>query len=388
MRRLFSMLLATAIVLALAGNRVLAQTAPYELNFILSLTGGAAFLGLKEQDSLRALEDEVNRTGGIRGRPLKIVVLDDTSNPQISVQLADSLILKKVPVILGPTLTGNCLAVEPLVAENGPVNFCFSPGVYPKPRGYMFANAPSMEDLTIPVLRYLRERNLKRVALVISTDAIGQFFERRFDKMVSEPEFKDFVVVARERFSTTDINIAAQISRIKAANPDALINPTIGPGFQTLLRSMRDGGLDVPTDASAGNMTYAQMAAYAGFLPTELFFGAARGILPEPSTRGAMRKAQDAYFAALKRHNVRPEIATQIPWDVTMLVIDAIRRVGPEVTAPQLRDYLLNVRSFTGSAGTYDFTNGDQRGLGQRGAGIFRWDAAKNDFVLVYPRLR
>ncbi len=78
-----------------------AQPAPYEVYAILSLTGSAAFLGTKEQQALAILEGVVNKGGGIGGRPVRFVVQDDTSNPQTGVQIANALIAKNVPAIIG-----------------------------------------------------------------------------------------------------------------------------------------------------------------------------------------------------------------------------------------------------------------------------------------------
>ena len=72
---------------------------PFEINAILSLTGPAAFLGTKEEQSLHAMETVINASGGIKGRPLKFVVSDDQSNPQLAVQLVSAMAAKKVPAI-------------------------------------------------------------------------------------------------------------------------------------------------------------------------------------------------------------------------------------------------------------------------------------------------
>src|SRR5665213_833809 len=92
---------------------------PYEINVILSLSGIAAFIGTQEAAALRALEAAENKHGGIDGRPIKFVITDDASNPVNAVQLANQIIARKVPVILGPTLTANCDAVYSLVKSNG-----------------------------------------------------------------------------------------------------------------------------------------------------------------------------------------------------------------------------------------------------------------------------
>src|SRR5580700_1961008 len=76
----FSLGVAAAVVPARADE-------PYKINAILPLTGQASFLGKEEQVTLQIAEKYVNRTGGIKGRPVQFVFYDDTSNPQVAVQL-------------------------------------------------------------------------------------------------------------------------------------------------------------------------------------------------------------------------------------------------------------------------------------------------------------
>ena len=114
-----------------AGIPAFAQGAPVEINTILALTGPAGFIGSSEQKSLGILENLVNKSGGIKGRPVKFVIADDQSNPAVSVQLTNGLIAKKVAVILGPTFTATCLADGPLLAKTGPVDYCLSPSIAP-----------------------------------------------------------------------------------------------------------------------------------------------------------------------------------------------------------------------------------------------------------------
>jgi len=97
---------------------------PYQINTILSLSGYLAFVGGTQLKSLKAIEAYVNQHGGIHGRPLSFVVTDDGSSPQTAVQLAQGLIAKNVPVILGSSSPNACGAIAPLVQQNGPVLYC------------------------------------------------------------------------------------------------------------------------------------------------------------------------------------------------------------------------------------------------------------------------
>jgi branched-chain amino acid transport system substrate-binding protein len=381
--RRLAALLALALVLGPVAGA--AADPPYEINVVLSLTGGASFLGAKEADSLRALQTQVNANGGINGRPVAFAIHDDQTNPQLTIQLFSQLTAAKVPLIFGPTLTALCQAVMPMVQTTGPVSFCLSPAITPAPGSFQFMGVPAISDVQPVVFRYLKSRGFTKLAMLTSTDASGSDFEKRTEDTLALPEFKDLKLIANEHFAITDLTVAAQIARLKSTNPDILLTFSVGPSFGTVLRGVHDAGWEVPVYGSGGNFTYAQMTQYAAFLPKELFLNGARGIVPEAST-GPIRRAQDAYFAAMKAAGIRSEFSTSIPWDPMMLMIDALRHVGTNATAEQLRDYMEKLKGWNGIEGTYDFTTHDQRGLGQPSVALFRYDQARGEFVKAYPR--
>src|ERR1700757_2611472 len=96
-----------AVVLAVfAAGIPLATPAadPYEINVVLPLTGSVALLGNAVAKSLALVEENVNKAGGISGRPVKFVIADDQSNPSTAVQLVNRIIAAKAPVMIGPSL--------------------------------------------------------------------------------------------------------------------------------------------------------------------------------------------------------------------------------------------------------------------------------------------
>jgi branched-chain amino acid transport system substrate-binding protein len=374
---------AIAALTCAIGSPVGAATDPYEINAIVSLTGPGALIGSAEAQSLHLVEDLTNKRGGINGRPIKFVIADDQTNPQNAVQLANALLNGKTAIILGPALTGSCLAVAPLLIKTGPVEYCFSPGVPATPGSYVYSATVSTRDDQIATVRYLRLRGWTRVAFLATTDASGQAFEQGFDYAMALPENKVMHVVAREHCNPTDMSDDAQISRIKAAAPQAVILWAAGTHFGTQLRAAHDVGLDVPIVGGNGNMIQSQLVQYGSILPAELYFAGRRALAPDPLAPPAVRKAQDLYFAAMREANVHPSLLNVLSWDPAMMYLDALRHLGPNATAADLNGYLQNLHGWAGIQGTYDFRDGSQRGIGIDGTVMDRWDATKGDFVAV-----
>jgi len=84
--------LAIALAGVVFGNfgHAVAADEPFDIDFILPMSGTLALAGHDINEALMAELDYVNKTGSIAGRPVRFVVHDDQSNPQLSVQLASA----------------------------------------------------------------------------------------------------------------------------------------------------------------------------------------------------------------------------------------------------------------------------------------------------------
>ncbi len=354
---------------------------PVEINALVPLTGGGAFIGNETKKDLGLIEQLVNSSGGIKGRPVKFVVGDDQANPQVSVQLTSALIAKGVPVILGGVLAGNCRAMAPLVAASGPMHWCLSPGIHPKRGSYTFSASVGTLDDAIGTVRFFREKGWTKVAIITTNDAIGSELDRSYAAALALPENKSMQVVATEHFNPTDISVAGQVAAVKASGAQAVLTWVTGTPFGTLLRAFHDAGVDLPISSSTGNMSFVQMAQYTNFLPKELYFAGLRSITREGTNPGPVKDAQDQYFNAFKAAGFRPDVLNAIGWDPIMIVVDAYRHIGPDATAQQLRDFVDNLHGYAGTSGIYDFGDAEQRGLTINALIIDKWDPAKQEFA-------
>lgn len=364
---------------SLGAPRVAVPAQPFAINAILPLTGSLAFLGQEEAQTLAFLERSLNRSGGIRGQDVHFAVQDDQSSPKVAVQLMSILIAQHVPVVLGSGLSANCRAMLPLI-KDGPVVYCFSPGVQPERGSYMFSSATSARDVVTVGIRYFRERGARRFGAVWTTDGTGQDSEHLFMEVLAQPENKNVELVANEHFNPTDLSVAAQIAHVAHSNAEVCFCWAAGTPFTTLLRTYTEQGLTIPIYTSAGNVTYAQMAQYSALDAGAVHFAAFRFF--ESSNRGALGKTIDAFRRAMRDAGVRPDDAQANAWDPGLIVVGAFRSLGTNATATQIRDEIMATRGFAGIDGIYDFEKSPQRGLSDDAAVMARWDPKKADWVV------
>lgn len=382
--RVIATLCAAALTAGLAAATLAAVAgAPYEINVIIPMTGSAAFLGKSYQETFHALEIAVNNSGGIKGSPVKFVLGDSQTSPQTGLQLVNGLIAKHVQVFIDGGPSTVCNSSVPLVLNSGPVDYCLSPVIHPPAGSYVFSASVSSVDQVRIAVRYFRLRGWTRIGMLSTTDVTGDDLDHQTELAAALPENKGVEIVAREHFNPADLNVGAQLARIKAANPQAIFVWTTGSPFGTVLRGLKDAGIELPIQTTNSNMTYAQMSAYANFLPKELYFPALLAMTPEATGRGPIHDAQSAYVNAFKSIGVRPDEGHVLAWDPTMIVVSALRKLGTEATATQIRDYVESLHGWAGVDGLYDFSSGNQRGIGENAAAVAKWDPAKNGWVRV-----
>jgi branched-chain amino acid transport system substrate-binding protein len=354
---------------------------PYTINAILSLTGSGAFLGQDQAAGYTLVEQVVNSSGGINGTPIHFSITDDQSSPQVAAQLASQLIAQHVQVILGSTLVAPCRVIAALVEDNGPFNYCLSNGFQPKTGSYVFSINFSTIDSVGAMIRYFKGRGWTRLAYIVSTDATGQDAETNINAALSTAAGTGVQVVAREHFNVTDINVAAQMSRIKAADPNVIITWATGSPLGTLLRGVRDAGIDLPLGTSAGNLTYAEMKQFDSIMPPELYFSA-----PGPMADGAhidkhVAPAMTAFKGALTKAGIVAQQGYVFTWDSAFAIIGALKKLGLGASAAQIRAYLASQHALPGASGIYDFADHPQRGLTISSVYVVRWDKGRNTWV-------
>jgi branched-chain amino acid transport system substrate-binding protein len=332
------------------------------------------------RQSLHIVEQTVNRSGGIGGRPVKFVISDDQSDAKIDVQLANQIIAKHVAIMLGPTLTAQCNAIMPLVAQSGPATWCFTPGPRPVPGGYVFAFGADTSHTTAVSMKYLSARGITRIATISSTDATGQDGDKNLGIAAKAHGVE---IVDSEYFNPTDVSVTAQISKLKAANPQAVVVWTTGTPFGTVLRAIAELGLDVPVVSTNGNITNGQMKQYATFLPKELLFPGAAFLDPAHVDDRAVRGVVKTFSDGITALGGKPDWGNNNCYDGARIFIAALQKFGPGATATQVRDYVAGLKNFPGVNGIYDFTKEPQRGLGDESIVMTRWNPASGSWVAV-----
>lgn len=383
MGRIISRALAAGLMLALTGIP-LAGTAedPIVIDAIMSQSGAIAFVGKEGATSLIVAQDTVNKAGGINGRPIKIVIQDDQSNPQVAVQLVTKMLANGAQVILGPVSVAACNAILPLIKGKA-VAYCMSAAFYPPAHSYGFASGVSTQNQLIFDARYARSRGWLKWASITSVDSSGQAADHAMSVVMDMPENKSLSLVAAEHFTVSDLTVAAQMSRIKASGAQVFYTSSSGTPLGVILHAYTDLGLDLPLITFSGALNLATVTQFASLLPKEFLVGGVLSDAPEVIPSGPERAAVRVYTSAFKTAGMEPDHDLNVMWDPTMIVVAALRKYGPNATAAQIDAYIENLHDWPGTVGRYDFRNGNPSGLEADDLVMVRWTPERHAWVAV-----
>ncbi len=363
--------LVLTVLLALAAPAsALAQEA-YRLGAIFSITGPGSSLGIPERDTALMLEAEVNARGGVRGpdgkmHRLKIVIYDDASDETRAVLAAKKLIDEDgVTAIVGTTLSGTSLAILDTVQRaEVPMISCAAAAKIVEPaaeRRWIF-KTPQSDALVVGTLvDHLKAKGLARVGWLNVDYAFGQLGWIEFEKAVQKA---GLTIVANEKFGQKDVDMTAQLTRVKAANPQAVIVWSIPPSASIATRNYADLGLAAPLFQShgVGNKKYIELAGAAS---SGVTFPAGKLLvaeqLPDNDVQRPVLLAYARDFEA--RYGARNTFGGHA-WDAIQLAVRALERAGSDRAG--VRAAIEGTRNFVGITGVFDFSPVDHNGLDRR----------------------
>jgi branched-chain amino acid transport system substrate-binding protein len=217
-----------------------------KVGMILAMTGPGAFYGQVMSHGAQVAVDHINRSGGIGGWKLELVIEDHKSgDADAAVTGARKLLeVDKVPVILtsysAPTLAIQPLAVEKkvLLLNGGGVGS----SLVNKADLY---NTRMLSSQTAPFIVQWATGKLKvkRVATLFWNDAAGQGVNGSIKATCAKMGCQ---IVAEEPHDIGAKSYSAQIARIRAARPDALMLGSFGDDVGYILNQARAYGLTVP----------------------------------------------------------------------------------------------------------------------------------------------
>jgi branched-chain amino acid transport system substrate-binding protein len=215
----FKTLIATAVVALVTGSAL----ADITIGVSLPLTGPASGLGIPMGQQFKLWPN------AIAGEKLKLIVLDDASDPTNGVKNAKRFVTEdKADIIMGSAATPVAIPMAAVAAEAETVQIAFAPAVLPPGKdAWTFRLPQSNSVLAHAMVGLMKKQGIKTVGFLGYTDAYGESWLKDF---TAEAEKNGIKLIAAERFARSDTSVTAQALKLVSVNPDAMLIVASGSG--------------------------------------------------------------------------------------------------------------------------------------------------------------
>ncbi|MCU0571456.1 MAG: ABC transporter substrate-binding protein [Syntrophobacteraceae bacterium] len=336
----------------------------YKIGGLFAVTGPNSFLGDPEKKSLQMAIDEINARGGIDGHRLEAVIRDTEGVPDKAVLAANELISsEKVVAIIGPSLTPTTLPLVPLVESNKiPLISCAAGIEITEPvKPWVFKTAQSDVLAVATIYEHMKKQNIKKVGILTVENSFGESGKRQ---LTSQAPQSGIEVVQAESFGGKDTDMTAQLTKIRAAQPDAIICWGTNPGPAVVARNAQQLNIKIPLYQSHGVASpkfieLAQDAAEGILLPTGKILVADQ--LPDSDPQKPVIKSYIQQFEGQFKMPVSG--FGGYAYDAMQLLAKALEGSGGD--REKIRAALEKINGHVGVTGTFNFSPTDHNGLGK-----------------------
>ena len=234
-----------------AAGKPLPAAETIKIGALMSMTGPAGFVGSNVKEAIQVVVDDINHKGGVLGRQIEVLYEDDKSNPANAVVAVTKLIRdEKVSVIIGPSVMDSGMAIMPTVEKEGVPFMVIGPIVTPTKK-WVFLLGPGDARGAIHFLEVAtKDFGAKRIAVLHDSGAYGMTGLKEYNNHINM--YPGASIVTEERFDMGDTNVIAQLTKIKAVNPDLIILHTFSGPATVVAKNYKQLGTKIPVLGSGG----------------------------------------------------------------------------------------------------------------------------------------
>ena len=344
-----------SVVCALAAGAIglSASAADIKLGAAEALSGGAAQYGTAIKNGFQIAQDEINAAGGINGNKIVMVIEDEQGKKEEAINVFKKLIFQdNVLMVFGPTLSNSAQAADPIAQGAKIVAFGTSntaDGIT-SIGDYVFRNSVTEADVLPETLKVaVKKSGIKKVAVLYGNDDV--FTKSGYDNFKKALDDLKISVTTTETFAKGDVDFKAQLTKIKATNPDALVLSALLAEGAPIMVQARQIGLNVPVIGGNG------MNSVKVF---ELAKGASDGLYVGSPWSFQNNTPENSKFikAYTDKFGTPPDQFAAQSYDAFNIVMTALKKIkltgnlAADRTA--LRDALPTVKH-TGATGAFEF---------------------------------
>jgi branched-chain amino acid transport system substrate-binding protein len=385
------LLIATCLIMIFVSTgSILAAEGPIKIGIYADLSAGSAQWGTDTVKGAKLMIKEVNAAGGIMGRKIEPIIYDCKMSPTEGVKVYTRLVNEdRVPVVYGSLISNIGLAVSP-VAESLKIPVvarCMDERVTtpdfkledPENPGrvnpYCFLLQPSSYQQSYMIAGFaIDELKMNTFAMLFTpSNSYSYMMAKGFEYYVKKRGKK---IVGAFDFQAGDMDYKAQLTKIKALNPDGLFIPNYVPENANAAKQAKE--LGVKSTMLGNNSWYEPLDKVAGPAADGAYFplNISRD---DPLLKVFIDKYKNEY-------NELPRLHSFSGWDDVGFIIEAIKKA--QSTDPQkIRNTMESSTKYEGVIGTINIDPKTHRPVGLKMSILkFEGDQIKTIKLKYFPK--
>lgn len=312
------------------------------------MSGNSSEFGHMKVKAIELAFDEINASGGIEGRKLKLLVGDDASSPKEAHNLAEKIVADKAVIaVIGHWNSASTMAARnvyngagiPVITDS--VNKTITDGTTP----YLFRILPTDQVEAEELAAYsFYKLGLKKMAIIyVNNDySIGMkdYFREKMQRIGGE-------ITTIETFSegrTTDFT--SELNKIKNSEPDGIFIAGYYTEVALIARQAQELGLDLPIIGTDGVSSEELISLGGKAVEGIRFNGFFYSDIKQNRSEEFIRNFK-------KRYDKEPDSYTALAYDAAQMLIEAIRKNG--ASREGIYEFLSKVNEFPGITGNITF---------------------------------
>ena len=359
-RNIFRTIFVVSFILLMAGAVFAAP--PVKIGALFSVTGPASFLGEPERNTAEMMVADINKAGGIKGHKLELIVYDTQGDATKAVQGVNKLIKDdKVVALIGPSTTGDSMAVIPVVekAEIPLISCAAGIKITDPVKKWVFKTAQNDVLAVTKIYKYLQKQKISKIAILTVSDGFGS--SGREQLKLQSKEF-GMQIISDETYGPKDDDMTVQLTKIRDSEAQVIICWGTNPGPAKVARNVKQLGIKLPLFMSHG-VSSKKCIELAGEGAEGIILPSGRVIVADQLPKSdPQKKALMNYVNKYKEnYKVEGDHFGGHAFDAVMLLKGAMERGGFSPSA--IRDQLEKTKKFAGIGGTFTYSPQDHAGL-------------------------
>lgn len=330
---------------------------------LLETSGPIASLGQPGLDGAMLAVEQINAKGGIGGRKLELINLNTEGDNTKTVTAAKRLLEQNdVVALVGPMNSGSSYAVIDTVqrASTAIISNGGSRGIVLPPQDKKWIFLAPLTDVLVQsvMMNDMKRRGVKNVALLNADSPFGTSGREQLEKNAAS---FGLTIVAQQAYGNDDKDMTPQLTKIRSANPDAVIVWATGPGQAIAVKNYRQLGISAPLYLShaANDFNFLRLAGGSAddiLIPSSKIY-----VINSLKDSDPQKQALSSFVRDYQaKYGKPPATFAGNAYDAVNMIAEAIKKAGPD--RAKIRDAIEGLKDHVGVTAVYSYAPDDHFG--------------------------